>query len=127
MRIEPAISGVEVVLLGDFNPAIFTPAWFAIFGSGLREIRGTFSRLREAPSKLTWAVANRVLFTAGPCQVWSLSRADDAFVGFLRELASLMPRAGQAETRVGSLSPNGVAVVLWIFALYAGRLRRYRR
>lgn len=30
MRIEPAISGVEVVLVGDFNPSIFTPAWFAM-------------------------------------------------------------------------------------------------
>ena len=30
MRIEPEISGVNVVLRGDFNPAIFTPAWFAL-------------------------------------------------------------------------------------------------
>ena len=30
MRIEPDISGVSVVLLGKFNPAIFTPAWFAL-------------------------------------------------------------------------------------------------
>lgn len=30
MRIEPEISGVVVVLLGDFSPAIFTPAWFAL-------------------------------------------------------------------------------------------------
>ena len=32
MRIEPEISAVAVVLLGDFNPAIFTPAWFAMHG-----------------------------------------------------------------------------------------------
>lgn len=32
MRIEPEISGVSIVLLGDFNPAIFTPAWFALHG-----------------------------------------------------------------------------------------------
>ena len=32
MRIEPEISDVSVVLLGDFNPAIFTPAWFALHG-----------------------------------------------------------------------------------------------
>lgn len=31
MRIEPEISGVQVVLVGDFNPAIFTPAWFALY------------------------------------------------------------------------------------------------
>ena len=30
MRIEPEVSGVSVVLLGSFNPAIFTPAWFAL-------------------------------------------------------------------------------------------------
>ena len=32
MRIEPEIDGVDVVLVGDFNPAIFTPAWFALNG-----------------------------------------------------------------------------------------------
>ena len=31
MRIEPEISGVQIVLVGDFNPAIFTPAWFALY------------------------------------------------------------------------------------------------
>ena len=30
MRIEPEISAVEIVLLGDFNPAIFSPAWFVL-------------------------------------------------------------------------------------------------
>ena len=30
MRIEPEISGVSVVLVGSFNPAIFTPAWFTL-------------------------------------------------------------------------------------------------
>ena len=32
MRIEPEMSGVNVVLLGKFNPVIFTPAWFAMHG-----------------------------------------------------------------------------------------------
>ena len=32
MRVDPEISGVAIVLLGDFNPAIFTPAWFAMNG-----------------------------------------------------------------------------------------------
>lgn len=30
MRIEPEISGVQIVVLGKFNPVIFTPAWFAL-------------------------------------------------------------------------------------------------
>ena len=32
MRIEPEIDAVSVVLIGDFNPTIFTPAWFALYG-----------------------------------------------------------------------------------------------
>ena len=28
MKIEPEIAGVSLVMLGHFNPAIFTPAWF---------------------------------------------------------------------------------------------------
>lgn len=37
MRIEPEISGCSIVLVGDFNPVIFQPAWLAahdIDGSG---------------------------------------------------------------------------------------------
>ena len=30
MRIEPEFSSVGIVVLGDFNPAVFTPAWFAL-------------------------------------------------------------------------------------------------
>ena len=30
MRIEPEISGVDVIVLGTFNPALFTPAWFVL-------------------------------------------------------------------------------------------------
>ena len=30
MRIEPELSGAAIILAGDFNPAIFTPAWFAM-------------------------------------------------------------------------------------------------
>ena len=30
LRIEPEIGGVDVVVGGDFNPAIFTPAWFVL-------------------------------------------------------------------------------------------------
>lgn len=32
MWIEPEISGSSIVLLGDFNPAIFSPSWFAKYG-----------------------------------------------------------------------------------------------
>ena len=52
MRIEPEISGVSVVLLGEFNPAIFTPAWFAlheILPSGV----ATNSKLQVAHEQVT--------------------------------------------------------------------------
>ena len=32
MRIDPEIDDVSVVLVGDFNPAVFTPAWFVLHG-----------------------------------------------------------------------------------------------
>ena len=32
MRITPEIDGVSIAVLGNFNPAIFTPAWFALNG-----------------------------------------------------------------------------------------------
>ena len=32
MRITPEISGVTIVLVGQFNPPIFTPAWFTLHG-----------------------------------------------------------------------------------------------
>lgn len=32
VRIQPEIDEVAVVVRGDFNPAIFTPAWFALHG-----------------------------------------------------------------------------------------------
>ena len=32
MLIEPDVSGVEIVLVGSFNPPIFHPEWFAKYG-----------------------------------------------------------------------------------------------
>ena len=32
MRIEPEVGGVDVIVLGAFNPALFTPAWFVLHG-----------------------------------------------------------------------------------------------
>lgn len=52
MRIEPEISGVSVVLLGDFNPAIFTPAWFALHGL-LPESVADSADLRVAHQQVT--------------------------------------------------------------------------
>lgn len=87
---------------------------FAAFGSGAREIYDVFSKLRSEGSLPTLASANRRLFSKGACHIWALSPADDTFLSFVRAIGGLLPKAGQAETRIRSLSPNEVAVVLWV-------------
>ena len=52
MRIEPEVSSVSVVLLGKFNPAIFTPAWFALQGL-LPENAATSANLQVAHQQVT--------------------------------------------------------------------------
>ena len=52
MRIEPEISGVHVILLGDFNPAIFTPSWFALHGLLPERVADT-ANLRIASQHVT--------------------------------------------------------------------------
>ena len=43
LRIDPEIVGVDIVLLGDFNPAIFSPRWFSV---GVVQPRGPQHRDR---------------------------------------------------------------------------------
>ena len=52
MRIEPETSGVSVVVLGTFNPAIFTPAWFELHGL-LPEGVGARAELKVAHAQVT--------------------------------------------------------------------------
>lgn len=52
MRIEPELSGVSVILAGDFNPAIFTPAWFA-FQDLLPKSVSDSAELQVAHSQVT--------------------------------------------------------------------------
>ena len=87
---------------------------FAASSSGVREIYDVFSMLREGGAVPTLALANRRVFMNDMCQIWSLSPADDAFLDFMRAVGRLSPKAGQAETRIRSLSPNEVAMVLWV-------------
>ena len=52
MRIEPEISGVVIVMVGRFNPAIFTPAWFALHGL-LPEKVAESAKLQVAHNQVT--------------------------------------------------------------------------
>ena len=86
----------------------------SVNGSGLREIYSVFTRLREEASNPTFAYADRRIFDRGGCEIWSLSPGDASFRSFLESIGQLLPGAGQAKNRIRSLSPNEVAVALWI-------------
>ena len=83
-------------------------------GSGLKEMHGVVSRLRHTASSPTLALANRRVFKQGACEIWSLSPNDSIFKTFLRSIGDLVPSEGQGRTRIPSLSPNEVAVALWV-------------
>lgn len=65
MRIEPEISGVSIVLLGEFNPAIFTPAWFALHGL-LPESVATSAELQVAHQQMTVFATDRLRLDVSP-------------------------------------------------------------
>ena len=87
-----------------------------VFGSGLKEMHGVVSRLSQAASRPTLALANRRIFAQGTCEIWSLSPHDSNFLDFLRTIGGLLSQEGESKTRVTGLSPNEVAVALWVRA-----------
>ena len=87
---------------------------FSASGSGLRELHRVFSRLHERKQLPIYALANRLLLRRPHCEVWSLSPSDQVFQTFLRTIGGLAPRKGGNKTRLPSLSPNEIAVVLWL-------------
>ena len=85
---------------------------YASCGSGVSEIHGVISVLAKISSTPTFAIANRDIFAKGICRIRALSPDDQTFLRFMRALGRLIPEAGQAETRIPSLSPNAASVVL---------------
>ena len=86
----------------------------SVAGSGLREIHDIFAKLVTTRSKPVLALANRRIFVKGACQIWSLSPNDSHFLNFLRTIREMLPEEGKSKARIPSLSPNNVAVALWI-------------
>lgn len=86
----------------------------SVAGSGLREIHDIFSQLVTAKSHPVLAFANRRIFMKGECQIWSLSPRDSNFLDFLRTIGNMLPSIGKSKARIQSLSPNKVALALWI-------------
>ena len=83
-------------------------------GSGVREIHDVFTKLSSRAKEPTFALANRLIHTQGACQIWSLSPGDADLRNFLNSVGALYPEAGQTKTRFPSVSPNEVAIVVWI-------------
>ena len=86
----------------------------SVTGSGARELHNVFTLLVEKSSRPTQAISNRRIFTNGACEIWSLSPGDVAFQGFLRAIGGLVPSEGETKRRIPELSPNDIAVALWI-------------
>ena len=89
---------------------------FSASGSGVRELYGVFSHLKAKGQSPSFALANRVVFSQGESKIWSLSPSDKNFSSFLTSISDLVPGERQAKTRVSSLSPNTIAVALWVSA-----------
>ena len=82
--------------------------------SGVRELQAVFGSLAERGRAPHFAIADRRLLATGTCEIWSLSPHNAEFVRFLRSIGTLFPREGQTNFRVPDVSPNHVAVVLWV-------------
>lgn len=91
---------------------------FSASGSGLRELHGVFSELADARRVPRHALASRILFRSGCSTITSLSPTDDVFQRFLAFIGQQLPSVGTSKTRIQSLSPNDVAVALWVDVQY---------
>ena len=87
---------------------------FSVGGSGLHELYQVFSRLAQTATKTTFALANRRILVHGRCEIWSLSPDDSAFLRFLASIGGRLPGEGRPKKRIPTLSPNEVAVALWV-------------
>ena len=82
--------------------------------SGVREMHGVFSQLRERADAAIFAHANKRIFSNGLCEVWSLSPGDAVYQSFIQSVATLVPGEGQGKHRVLDRASNSLSVVLWI-------------
>ena len=83
-------------------------------GSGVREIHHVFTGLKSKASRTKFAAVNRLIHAQGKCEIWSLSPSDAAFRNFLQSIGRLFPSESRTKTRVPSVTPNDMSVVLWI-------------
>ena len=85
----------------------------SVEGSGVREIHRVFTRLESKASPPAFAAVNRRIHVRDKCEIWSLSPDDAAFRNFLRSIGKLFPSESRTKTRLPSITPNDMSVVLW--------------
>lgn len=95
---------------------------------GIAEFADIFEILQERSSRKVraesigpvWSVANQCLLRRenangeGPTEIYSLSPSHSSLTLAFREIAQLLPQPGMPKRRPIALSPNKLAVVLWI-------------
>ena len=86
----------------------------SVAGSGVQELYEVFSLLTNRSSRPVFAMSSRRIFNYGGCQIWSLSPFDKEFAGFLQEVGNLVPNPLEAMRRIPPLTPNKLAIVLWV-------------
>lgn len=103
LRIEPEIAGVSIVLLGDFNPAIFTPAWFAL-NNLLPAPLATNARLDIAHAQQTEFEADWLYLQVTPS--YFIASTSQAPYSRLRDLVAALFRDFLLHTPIRSLGIN---------------------
>ena len=103
MRIPPEITGVSLVLLGNFNPSIFTPAWFGWHGL-LPENTVNIAELQTAQPQITTFQADWLHLQVLPNR-FLISTAQPPFVR-LRDLTIRIFQEQLPHTRLGAMGIN---------------------
>ena len=103
MKIEPEITSVSLVMVGNFNPSILTPAWFAWRGL-LPESTIDIADLKVALPQITMFEAEWLNLQVIP-ERFSVSTTQAPFVR-LRDLVVRIFREHLPHTRVGAMGIN---------------------
>lgn len=85
-----------------------------VTGSGVQELHRVLSSLKRSGASPRFAMANRLIWAQGAARMVALSPDDSAFATFLAAIAEHLPGLGERKGRAVALTPNGVAVVLWV-------------
>jgi len=92
----------------------FTHRHLSEVGSGVAELYATLGVLRNRRAQPARAVANRIIFEDGDCNVRCLSPSDKAFDDFIQHICGIRGPFGQDKRRLPALRPNKLSIALWV-------------